>query len=100
MADTEVKVQRKHLPMLGAYVQPRTPTENILEKIWRRAFSMDLVGIADSYEDLGGDSLIAASILSEIEATSKIRIPLGLLDETSTIEQLAREIDKLQQKAK
>jgi hypothetical protein len=38
----------------------------MLAEIWRRAFGMDCVGITDNYEDLGGDSLLAASIFVEL----------------------------------
>jgi len=93
-------IQRRQLPLLGAYVEPRSPTEQMLAEIWRCAFDMDFVGIADSYVDLGGDSLLAASIFAELEASFGLKLPLALLIEAGTIEQLARRIDSLQQRAK
>jgi acyl carrier protein len=93
-------IQRRQLPLLGAYVEPRSPTERMLAEIWRCAFDMDFVGIADSYVDLGGDSLLAASIFAELEASFGLKLPLALLIEAGTIEQLARRIDSLQQRAK
>jgi surfactin family lipopeptide synthetase A len=100
VSDAGSTVKREHFPLLGPYVRPQTPTETIIEDIWRRAFTMDMVGIADSYEDLGGDSLIAVGILSDIEAAFQTEIPLGLLDDTSTIGHLAAEIDSLRRKKK
>ena len=93
-------IQRQQLPLLGAYVAPRSPTERKLAEIWCRAFDMDCVGIADSYVDLGGDSLLAASIFAEMEASFGLKIPLALLVEAGTIEQLAQRIDSLQLRAK
>lgn len=84
-------LQRK----LGPYVAPRTPTEQKLAQIWRDVLGVDRVGITDSYEDLGVDSLLAASIFVEIEDTFAISIPTAALVDAPTIEQLARKIDGL-----
>jgi acyl carrier protein len=59
---------------------------------------MDCVGIKDNYEDLGGDSLLAASIFVELETSLGMKVPWALLEEAATIEQLAAKIDQLQQK--
>jgi acyl carrier protein len=93
-------IQRCHLPLLGAYVEPRSQTERALAEIWRRAFGMDCVGITDSYEDLGGDSLVAASIFAELEVNLGIKIPWASLVEARTIEQLAAVVDDLQRRMK
>jgi Phosphopantetheine attachment site len=67
------------ISLVALPAQPVDATQALnLSAIWRRAFSMDFVGTADSYEDLGGDSLIAVGILSELETEFKVRIPLGL----------------------
>jgi acyl carrier protein len=93
-------IQRRQLPLLGPYIEPRSPTERMLADIWRRAFGMDCVGVADSYEDLGGDSLLAASIFAECETKFGLKIPWALLVEAGTIEQMAERIDGMQQGAK
>jgi acyl carrier protein len=61
---------------------------------------MDCVGITDNYEDLGGDSLLAASIFAQLESNFGIEVPWALLAEASTIEQLAVKIDTLQRRSK
>ena len=88
-------VRRRQLPLLGPYVAPRTATERKLADIWRNALGMDQIGIADGYEDLGGDSLRAAGIFAEIEQTFAIEIPMATLVDAPTIEQLARRVDAL-----
>jgi acyl carrier protein len=93
--DTSTIVLRRQFPLLGDYVPPRTPTEQKLAEIWRSALSMDQVGVVDSYEDLGGDSLLAAGIFAEIEKTFSITVAMALLVEAPTIEQLAPRIDAL-----
>jgi acyl carrier protein len=88
-------VLRRQFPLLGPYVPPRTPTEQKLAEIWRSALGMDQIGIADSYEDLGGDSLLAAGIFAEIERTFAIEIAMATLVDAPTIQQLAPRIDAL-----
>ncbi len=95
MSTSDTIVLRRQFPLLGACVPPRTPTEQKLVEIWRKALCMDLVGITDSYEELGGDSLLAASIFAEIEETFKIEIPMATLVDAPTIEQLAPRVDEL-----
>ena len=96
--DSNALILREHLQFLKPYVGPRTLTEQKLAEIWREALSMDTVGIADKYDDLGGSSLLAASIFAEIEDTFGIKVPMSLLVEAPTIEQLARHIDRLQKR--
>ena len=49
-------IERRQLPLLGPYVEPRSSTEKVLAEIWCHLLGMDSVGIKDSYEDLGGNS--------------------------------------------
>jgi acyl carrier protein len=100
MTTSNTNIQRRQLPLLGPYVEPRSSTEQMLAEIWRRALGMDCVGVTDNYEDLGGDSLLAASIFAELESSLTIKIPWALLEEAATIEQLALRIDALQHRMK
>jgi acyl carrier protein len=93
--DSGAIVLRRQLPLLGPYVAPCTPTEQKLAEIWRNGLGMDQIGITDGYEDLGGDSLLAAGIFAEIEQTFAIEIPMATLVEAPTIEQLAQKVDEL-----
>ena len=93
-------IERRRLPLLGPYVEPRTPTEQKLAEIWRSLFSMDSVGITDRYEDLGGDLLMAAGIFVEIELKLGVNLPWSVLAEADTIEKMALRIDELQRQTK
>jgi len=88
-------IRREQLPLPARYVAPRTPTERALARIWARALSMDRVGIQDRYPDLGGDSLIARAIFTEIEALFGSDASLTLLSEAETIAELAARIDAI-----
>lgn len=93
--DSSTTVRRREFPLLPAYVAPRTPTESQLAEIWRHALSMDQVGIADHFEELGGDSLLAVSVCADVEETFGIAVPIAALARAPTIEQLAPRIDEL-----
>jgi acyl carrier protein len=97
IVESNTLILRRQLSLLGEYVGPRTPTESKLAELWRDALSMDVVGIADKYEDLGGDSLLAASIFADIETIFRIKIPMYSLVDAPTIERLAQQIDRLRQ---
>jgi acyl carrier protein len=88
-------VLRTSIPLLGPYVAPRTATEQTLVAIWCEALDMDQVGVVDTYDDLGGDSIAAAIIFARIEKAFSLDISTEMLADASTVEQLAREIDAL-----
>jgi acyl carrier protein len=68
---------------------PRTPIEEKIAGIWAEVLHVDQVGIHDRFLDLGGDSLIAARIISRILAEFKIELPLRSLFDTPTVADMA-----------
>jgi acyl carrier protein len=89
------EIRREQLGQATPYVAPRTELERQLAGIWRAALNMDLVGVDDNYNDLGGDSFLAAVIFSEIEATFAISIPMSTILRAPTIAQLASKVEAL-----
>jgi acyl carrier protein len=76
------------------FVAPRNPAEQELVKIWTAAFRFEGIGVQDDFLELGGDSLLAAQILTDIEDQFNRHLPLALLAECRTIEQMARYIER------
>jgi acyl carrier protein len=95
MPSEQMLVPREQLPLPRPFVASRTPTEKTLAEIWRTALSMDRVGVNDSYNDLGGDSLHASIIFTMIQDTFRIALPMAVLANASTIAELAPMIDRL-----
>ncbi len=97
---TSGKVDRKKLPApeperkARTQVVPRTELESLLASIYRRVLGTGSVGVTDDFFDLGGDSLMAARMLSEIYADTGKQIPLALLFRGATPEYLARVIEQ------
>jgi non-ribosomal peptide synthetase component F/thioesterase domain-containing protein len=75
------------------YVGPRTPTETKLAAIWGQLFELSKVSVCDDFFDLGGHSLMAASLMSIIERDFGTKVDLSNLLLNRTIEQLGRLID-------
>ncbi|MEN9869268.1 MAG: hypothetical protein RLZZ171_251, partial [Cyanobacteriota bacterium] len=48
------------------------------------------IGIKDDFRELGGNSLLAMTLVSEIEQTLQQKIPLNALSNLTTVEQMAR----------
>jgi amino acid adenylation domain-containing protein len=77
------KVERSKLPPPGtirpplqtAYMPPRDEDEKKLCVLWAALLHLDLVGIYDNFFDLGGDSLLAMQLVTEIEQLFGKEIP-------------------------
>ena len=95
------KVDRRALPAptdtrpeLGrAFVEFRTPTEELLVDIWSQVLGVERVGIYDDFFDLGGHSLLATQVVSRIRETFQVEMPLRRLFETPTVAGLAESLD-------
>lgn len=76
-----------------AYVPPRTDVERKLTELWEQTLHIDKVGIQDSFFELGGDSVLAAQILSLVRKTYGISISPQEAFKAFTIEQLAQQLE-------
>ena len=78
--------------MSNPLVAPRNHTEEQLLVLWERTLGLTGIGVSDEFWSLGGDSLVAADLLTEIERALEQRLPLSSITLFTTIEQLAGEI--------
>jgi thioesterase domain-containing protein/acyl carrier protein len=69
--------------------EPRDDTEAQLVEIWKSLLGVDHVSIRDDFFDLGGDSLLAASLLFQIEQVFGKELSPSILVDDATIECLA-----------
>jgi NADPH:quinone reductase-like Zn-dependent oxidoreductase/thioesterase domain-containing protein/acyl carrier protein len=76
------------------FVAPRTDLERTLVEIWQTFLGIDRVGVEDSFQDLGGDSLMAVQLLAKARARLKVQVPSHSLLVTPTIAGLAIAIEK------
>jgi amino acid adenylation domain-containing protein len=71
------------------YIPPRSPLEFQLVQLWERLLDVHPVGVRDDFFALGGHSLLAIRMAYELERTCGHKLPLSMLFEAATIEQLA-----------
>ena len=85
--------QRPRPELSVAYVAPESSNEKCLADIMNKYFYYDKIGVNDSFFDLGGDSLMALSILSKIHEQLKVRLSIKSFYEAPTIKGLVGAID-------
>lgn len=82
--------QKFQRPQLDTdYVAPSTDIERTLVGFWEDLLGVDQVGVADSFFDLGGHSLIAVRLFAMIKKAYRTEFPISVLFEAPTIAQCA-----------
>src|SRR5207248_9933341 len=74
---------------------PRSPTEDLVMGVFRHVLERADFGVGDSFFDLGGHSLMAARLMSQLRAASGVDLPLRVLFERPTVAALAQAVDAL-----
>ncbi len=96
------KVDRKALPrpdktnlcLEQEYISPNNHVEQKLVILWEQAFRIQPIGIKDDFFSLGGNSLMATSMVAEIEQVFDKKLSQGIFFEASTIQELAEIISQ------
>ena len=73
----------------NGYEGPRNEIEAALAEIWADVLGLDRVGIHDDFFLIGGHSLRATQVISRLQATLGIDLPVRRIFEASTIARLA-----------
>jgi non-ribosomal peptide synthetase-like protein len=99
---TSGKTDRKRLPepktalvkINRIIVEPQTETELELAKIWNEIFKLPSISIEDDFfMDLGGYSLIAAQVVSELRKAKNADVAIRDIYQHSTIRKLGTHLD-------
>jgi len=69
-------------------VTPRTPTEELLARVWAEVLKLERVGVHDNFFDLGGTSLAAMRVVDQA-AQAGLTLTVADLFEWQTIAELA-----------
>jgi thioesterase domain-containing protein/acyl carrier protein len=70
-------------------VAPESPLELQIVDIWQCLLSRKDIGIDDDFFELGGDSLLAAQMVLELETVARLKVSLSALKGICTVRQLA-----------
>jgi amino acid adenylation domain-containing protein len=76
-------------------VEPRTPIEAELARIWSETLGVERVGVGDNFFELGGHSLLATQVVSRVLCVFGVELPLLRLFETPTVAGLAEAVERL-----
>jgi amino acid adenylation domain-containing protein/thioester reductase-like protein len=95
------KINRKALPVPDAdntqlavsFVAPRTLVEKILADIWADVLHLKQVGVLDNFFELGGHSLSTIRVMSQVNETFQMKLPLRHLFTAPTIAELAQTVE-------
>jgi acyl-CoA synthetase (AMP-forming)/AMP-acid ligase II/acyl carrier protein len=99
---TNGKVDRRALPdpdtlrpsLATAYIAPRTPVEERIERIWCDVLRLERVGVGDSFLDLGGNSLLAIQIIARVNQAFGVDLPLRSAFEAATVAALGHLVEE------
>jgi acyl carrier protein len=95
---TNGKINRQELPapdldrpkLATRFSAPTNPMESVLVKIWSETLGINSVGIHDPFFDLGGDSMIAARIVSAMGRIFPWNLTLEEFYDACTVAQAAQ----------
>jgi amino acid adenylation domain-containing protein len=91
------KIDRRALPepektrpeLRIAYVAPQSGIEANLARIWCEVLCLDRVGIYDNFFDLGGHSLTATRVVSQVIKTFQLELPVQAIFQSLTVAEMA-----------
>ncbi|MCP4659515.1 MAG: acyltransferase domain-containing protein, partial [bacterium] len=79
------------------YAAPRSDQERAVVEIWQQLLGVGQVGIHDSFLDLGGDSLLAARLVTRMRSVFDLELPIRLLFEASTVAELVAAVERMRE---
>ncbi len=85
--------ERFRLLMENSYQQPQNSLQEKLTKIWESVLQLNSIGIDDSFNSIGGDSLALMQILVLIENEIGCKISLSTLSTANTVRGQAEAIE-------
>ncbi len=74
------------------FVAPGNENEKAIIDIWQNTIGLSQIGVHDSFFELGGDSLLALSVVSQINKKLHVNIPVSEIFARPTASELARYI--------
>jgi amino acid adenylation domain-containing protein len=94
------KVDRRALPapptrtleLEADFAAPQDELELKLTEIWEQVLKIHPIGITNNFFDLGGNSLLAMIIFTQINTVCQTHLPLSVIFQAPTIEELAKAI--------
>ncbi len=101
LPQTNGKIDRRSLPrpsrtrpnLAQTYIPPSTEIDRRLADIWEGILDIRPIGMRDNFFQIGGHSLAAARIVSQVIKTFLVEIPLEVLFNAPTVADMAAAIE-------
>ncbi|MBN8615776.1 MAG: SDR family NAD(P)-dependent oxidoreductase, partial [Deltaproteobacteria bacterium] len=78
--------------LASAYVAPRDDLERTIVGFFQDLLGVEMVGVDDSFFDLGGHSLIAVRLFAAIKKAHRAEFPISILFEAPTAARIAERV--------
>ncbi|MCT7967811.1 amino acid adenylation domain-containing protein [Laspinema sp. D1] len=75
------------------FVAPQTPTEELVASIWEKVLGVEQASVNANFFELGGHSLVATQVISQLNSSLGLHLPLSKLFELPTVASLSNYID-------
>ncbi|MCT7964314.1 amino acid adenylation domain-containing protein [Laspinema sp. D1] len=75
------------------FVAPQTPTEELVASIWEKVLGVEQASVNANFFELGGHSLLATQVVSQLNSSLGLHLPLSKLFELPTVASLSSYID-------
>ncbi|MGE5437121.1 MAG: non-ribosomal peptide synthetase [Syntrophothermus sp.] len=89
-----IKMEKSFDEEVKTLIEAKDEIEKQLLGIWEGLLNNKSISITDNFFEIGGHSLLAATMFAKIEEVMKIKLPLAVLFTSSTIQKLAEVIRK------
>ena len=71
------------------YLGPQNESEARIVEIWQNYLGIENIGVLDNFFDLGGDSLLATRVHSQIRREFNVELPVAKMFELATIRRIS-----------
>lgn len=93
--DREVSFSSHQRPSLAsAYVAPRNELERTIVEVWQEFLGIEQIGVYDNFFEVGGHSLLASQLVSQLRDIFQIELPLHELFEVLTVAGMAEVVEE------
>nr|WP_321162352.1 amino acid adenylation domain-containing protein [Nostoc sp. KVJ3] len=72
------------------FVAPRNEVEREITQIWEQILGVQPIGVKDNFFEVGGNSILAVKLFWQIEKIFNKNLPLAILFQSGTVEDLAK----------
>ena len=86
---------RARPPLETPFATPRDDVERLLARIWADVLQVDEIGVDDDFLDLGGDSLLAARVVSRVIDALMLDLPMHVLVDSPTVAAMAMAVRRV-----